>query len=227
MGLVKVKMWVWHPIDSYSFGFMSIGPPITEIQHFQNLTLNIPGQGHSWRSQNRNSTLSTHIPCAPCRSSIPGIQLFQNLTLKIQGQCHGWIDVESRNMGPTFSRFPCQSGIIFLSSDFVQNLTLKIKDQGHSSKSQCGTNILSLHIPFVPCQSMSIHPVVSEIWVAQSLAQALFDWQNCGPWTSLYGSNGQINMTLYNCRSKQLHETLNEANPYSVHRFPKIKINNP
>ena len=38
-----------------------------------------------------------------------------------------------------------------------QNLTLKIKGQGHewghSSKSQCGSYILSIHIPFVPCQS--------------------------------------------------------------------------
>ena len=38
-----------------------------------------------------------------------------------------------------------------------QNLTLKIKGQGHgwchSSKSQCGSNILSAHIPFIPCQS--------------------------------------------------------------------------
>ena len=38
-----------------------------------------------------------------------------------------------------------------------QNLTLKIKGQGHgwghSSKSQCGSSILSTHIPFVPCQS--------------------------------------------------------------------------
>ena len=38
-----------------------------------------------------------------------------------------------------------------------QNLTLKFKGQGHrwghSSKSQCGYNILLTHIPFVPCQS--------------------------------------------------------------------------
>ena len=37
-----------------------------------------------------------------------------------------------------------------------QNLTLKIKGQGHgwghSSKSQCESNIISNHIPFVPCQ---------------------------------------------------------------------------
>ena len=40
---------------------------------------------------------------------------------------------------------------------FFQNLTLKIKGQGHgwghSSKSQCGSNILSAHIPFIPCQT--------------------------------------------------------------------------
>ena len=38
-----------------------------------------------------------------------------------------------------------------------QNLTLKIKGQGHgwghSSKSQGGSNILSAHIPFIPCQT--------------------------------------------------------------------------
>ena len=38
-----------------------------------------------------------------------------------------------------------------------KNLTLKIKGQGHgwghNSKSQGGSNILSTHIPFVPCQS--------------------------------------------------------------------------
>ena len=38
-----------------------------------------------------------------------------------------------------------------------QNLTLKIKGQGHgwghSSKSQCGSSILSTHIPFVPSHS--------------------------------------------------------------------------
>ena len=38
-----------------------------------------------------------------------------------------------------------------------QNLTLKMKGQGHgwghSSKSQCGFNTISTHIPLVPCQS--------------------------------------------------------------------------
>ena len=54
---------------------MSIGPSIPEIQHFQNLTLKIQGQGHGWgghwKSQSRCNTLSTHIPFVPCQSAIP------------------------------------------------------------------------------------------------------------------------------------------------------------
>ena len=51
-----------------------------------------------------------------------------------------------------------------------QNLTLKFKGQGHgwghSSKSQCGCNILSTHIPFVP---LSISPPIPEIQHFQNL----------------------------------------------------------
>ena len=167
---------------------MSIGPPIPEIQYFQNLTLNIKGQGHGWghssKSQCGSNILSAHIPFIPCQTAIPilSYDLFKNLTLKIKGQGHGW---------------------------------------GHSSKSQCGSNILSIHIPFVPCQSalpflrysifkiwpcksrvkvkwpwrctttgldnsielrmVQIHPGVSEIWVPQSLAQVLPDLTSFWP----------------------------------------------
>ena len=55
---LKVTKWVKHPIDSHAFRSMSIGPSIPDIQHFQNLTLKIQGQGqitmmlHSYRSRN-------------------------------------------------------------------------------------------------------------------------------------------------------------------------------
>ena len=71
----KVTMWVQHPIDSHPFCSMSIGPPIPEIQHFQNLTLKINGQGHGWghslKSQCGSNILSTHIPFVPCQSALP------------------------------------------------------------------------------------------------------------------------------------------------------------
>ena len=46
---------------------MLTGPPIPEIQHFQNLTLKIQGQGHTWRPYSRYNTLSTHITFVRCR----------------------------------------------------------------------------------------------------------------------------------------------------------------
>ena len=46
---------------------------------------------------------------------------------------------------------------IYFLMGLFQNLTLKIKGQGHgwgeSWKSQHGSNILSIHIPLIPCQS--------------------------------------------------------------------------
>ena len=73
----------------------------------------------------------------------------------------GEVKVESHNMGPTFSRLTSLAsmwiGHPIPELRLFQNLTLKIKGQGHgwghSSKSQCGSNILSTHIPFIPCQT--------------------------------------------------------------------------
>ena len=103
----KVTTWVQHSVDSHPFGSMLIGPPIPEIQHFQTLTLEIQGQGHSSRSQRRYTTLSIHIPFVPCGSGIPFLSydFFENLTLKIKGQGHGWGQVESHKVGLTSYRF--------------------------------------------------------------------------------------------------------------------------
>ena len=57
-----------------SLSFHVNRPPIPEIQHFQNLTLKIKGQGHRWghslKSQWGSSILSTHIPFVPCQSAL-------------------------------------------------------------------------------------------------------------------------------------------------------------
>ena len=87
----KVTMWVLHSIDSHPFRSMSIGPPILEIQHFQNLTLKIKGQGHGWghssKSQCGSNILSTHIPFIPCQSALPFLRYstFTKLDLENQG----------------------------------------------------------------------------------------------------------------------------------------------
>ena len=57
--------------------------------------------------------------------------------------------------------------------------------------------------------------MVSEISVPQSLAQCYLIWQVSGLWASPHGANGQIIMTLNNCRSRQVQETLNGVNSTS------------
>ena len=133
----KVTMWIWHPIDSHPFGSMSIGPPIPEIQHFFNLTLKIQGQGHSSRSQSR-CILSTHIPFIPCWSALPflGYSYFKIWRWKFISSS-SW--VRSKLKVTTWVQFsvnlhPFHSmsiGHPILELQLFQNLTLKIKGQGH------------------------------------------------------------------------------------------------
>ena len=82
----------------------------------------------------------------------------KNLILKIQGQGHGrgqsliqvttWVQhpINSYPFG-SMSIHPLIPVIVFL------NLTLKIQGQSYSSRSHTRYNILSIHIPFVPCWS--------------------------------------------------------------------------
>ena len=121
-----------HPIDIHPFRSMSIGPSIPEIQHFQNLTLKIQGQGqmtmmlHNYRSRQFHRTWN-------------GINLSS-----------GFRDMGSAKSGPSAASFD------------------------------------------------------------KFLAQ--------GPGASPYGANGQITMAVHNYRSRQVHETLNGANPSSSFR---------
>ena len=67
-----------------------------------------------------------------------------------------------------------------------QKLTLKIQGQGHgwgqSSKSQCESNILSTHIPLVPCQSAIPFPrnSIFKIWPWKSKVKAIAQGHKVG-----------------------------------------------
>ena len=146
---------------------MSIGPPIHKIRLFQNLTLKIKGQGHgwgqSWKPQSGCSILLTHIPFVPCQSTLPFLRysIFILWPWKSKIKVMGEVDIESHNMGPTFYRLTSLSFHVNRPSHSwdmtFPNLTLRIQGQRHGWgerwKSQSGCNILSTHIPFVPCQS--------------------------------------------------------------------------
>ena len=86
-----------------------------------------------------------------------------------------------------------------------QNFTLKIQGQGHGWgerwKSQSGCNILSTHIPFIPCQS--------------ALPFLIQHFQNL---TLKSQVQCQMTMLLHNYRSRQFHRTSNGINPSSGFR---------
>ena len=109
-GKLKVTKWVLHPIDSHRFGSKSIGHSIPEIQHFQNLTLKIQGQGHGWgghwKSQSRCNILSTHIPFVPCQSAIPFLRydFFKFWLWKSKVKVMGEVDIESHKVDVTSYR---------------------------------------------------------------------------------------------------------------------------
>ena len=90
---------------------MSIGPPIPEIQHFQNLTLKIKGQGHGWghkwKSQCGSNILSTHIPIVPCQSALSFLRysIFKIWPWKSRVKVMGEVTVQSHNVGLTSYRF--------------------------------------------------------------------------------------------------------------------------
>ena len=109
-GMLKVTTWVQHSIDSHPFCSMSIGPPIPEIQHFQNLTLKIQGQGHGWgghwKSQHRSNILLTHILLIPCQSAIPFLRydFFKIWPWKSKVKVMGEGNVESHKVSVTSYR---------------------------------------------------------------------------------------------------------------------------
>ena len=102
------------------------------------------------------------------------------------------MDVESHNMGPTFywltSLCSMSNGHPIPEIQLFQNFTLKIQGQGHgcgqSWKSQSGCNILSTHIPFVPCQSALpyLRYSIFKIW----------------PWKSKVKVMGGVNVESHN-----------------------------
>ena len=137
---------------------MSIDPPIPEIQHFQNFTLNIQRRCLSSRPQSRYNNLSTRIPFVPCRSALQlhGYSYFK--TWGSNSRSRSW--VRSKLKVTTWVQHSVDShpfrsmsiGHPIPELRLFQKLTLKIKGQGHgrthSSKTQYGSNILSTQIHF-------------------------------------------------------------------------------
>ena len=171
---------------------MSIGPPIPGIQHFQNLTLKIKGQGHGWdhslKSQCRSNILSTHILFVPCQSGIPFLSydFFKVWPWKSKVKVMGEVDIESHNVGLAYYRLTSLQFHVNRPSHFWDTAFSKfdLENQGqghgwiHSSKSQCVSNIPSTHTPFVPCQSALpfLRYSIFKIWPWKSRVKVKWPW---------------------------------------------------
>ena len=207
---------------------MSIGPPILEIQHFQSLTLKIQGRGHSSRSQSRYTTLSIHILFVPGRSALPflGYSYFKfdiensrsRSWVRSKLKVTTWVQhsVDSHPFRSMSIGHPIPELWLF------QNLTLKSKGQGHgwghSSKSQCGSNILSTQIPFVPCQS--------------SIPFLSYDFLKIWPWISRVKVMGEVtvqshNVGLTSYRFTSLSFHVNRPSHSWDTAFSKFDLENP
>ena len=146
---------------------MSIGSPIPGIQYFQNLTLKVKGQGHGWghslKPQCGSNILSTHIPFVPCQSGTPFLSydFFKIWPWKSKVKVMREVTVQSHNVGLAYYRLTSLSFHVNRPSHSWDTAFSKfdLENQGSRSwmrsqfKSQCGSSILSTHIPFVPCQS--------------------------------------------------------------------------
>ena len=146
---------------------MLIDPPIPEMQLFKKLTSKIQGQGHGWgqssKSQCESNILSTHIPFVPCQSGNPWLShdFFKiwPWNAKVKVMCE--VTFRSHNVGLASYRLTSLSFHVnppshswdTASSKFDLEIKVQGHGWGHSLKSQCGSNILSTHITFGPCQS--------------------------------------------------------------------------
>ena len=143
---------------------------------------------------------------------IPEIRLFQNLSLKT------WVQhsieshpFHSMSIGHTIHKIR-----------LFQNLTLEIQGQGHGWgghwKSQHGSNILSNHIPFIPCQSAI--PILR------------YDFFKIWPWKSKVKVMGEgnieshkVGVTSYRLTSLSFH--INRPSHSWDTAFSKFDLENP
>ena len=111
----------------------------------KNFTLKIQGQGHGW-----GESLKSQL------GSIPELRLFQNLTLKIKSQGRGWGHTSKSQCGSSIlsTHIPfvlCQSGISFLSYDFLKFWPWKsrIKVMGEVTLQSQNGGLISYRLTFL------------------------------------------------------------------------------
>ena len=168
MGDVKVES---HNVSVTSHRLTSLSFHVNQPSHswdtaFSNFDLENQGS-MSWvrsqfKSQWGSNILSTHIPFVPCQWGIPFLSydFLKIWPWKSRVKVIGEVTVQSHNEGITSCRLTSLSFYVNRPSHSWDTAISKfdLEIQGSRSwvrsqfKSQWGSNILSTHIPFVPCQ---------------------------------------------------------------------------
>ena len=170
----------------------------------------------------RLTSLSFHVN----RASHSWVTTFSKFDLENQGS-RSWVRSQFKDtmcvLHPIDSHSFCSMSIGYPVPELrlFQNLTSKIKGQGHgwghSSKSQCESNILSKHIPFVPSQSGI--PFLS------------YDVFKTWPWKSKVKVMGEVTVQSHNMgppfsRLTSLSFHVNRASHSWVTTFSKFDLEN-
>ena len=157
------------------------------------------GQGHGWgqilRSQSGSDILLTPMPFISYWLAIPFLRYWylkieckkSKVKVIVQDHTVGSTSLIDSHLFDSMSISPPISDIWLF-----QNLTLKIEGQGHgwgqSSRSRNGSNILSTHIPIIPCRpSHSLNTVISkcDLENPRSMSSS-HSWPSIQPMHSLF-----------------------------------------
>ena len=112
-----------------------------------------------FKSQWGSNILSTHISFVPCQSALPSLRysIFKSWPWKSRVKVIGEVTVQSDNVGLASYRLTSLSFHVHQPTHSWDTAFPKF-DLGNQGsrlwvRSQCGSSILSTHIPFVPHQS--------------------------------------------------------------------------
>ena len=179
----------------------SINHPIPEIQHFQNLTLRIQGQGHGWgegwKSPHGSNIISTHIFFVPCQSAIPLLRynFFKIWPWKSKVKVMVEVKVESYKVGVTFYRLTSLSFHVSRPSHSWDTAFSKFDLENQRPRSWVrwmlkATTWVQHSIDSHPFRSMSIGHPIPEIQLFQNLTLKIqgqgHGWGEC--WKSQHES---------------------------------------
>ena len=192
-----------HIIGIPSYRLISLSFHVDQPSHswdaaIKKSTFRIQGQGHGWRQSSKSpcesNILLTHIPFIPCQSGIPllSYDFFKiwpwNSRVKVMDE----VTVQSHNVGVTSYQLTSLSFHVDQPSHSWDTAFSKFNLENQGSrwwvrshfKVTMRSNILSTHIPFVPCQS--------------GISFVSYDFFKIWPWKSKVKVMGKVTVQSHN-----------------------------